>query len=78
MVDWVGSDELPAQQQPRMMPLGSPPGAGGGAMTQPRVTVYPERASRQSVVDFWKSKGAPEHVAEGIAGLFRGFEFHYC
>ena len=77
MVDWVGSDELPPQQ-PRMMPPGSPPGAGGGAITQPRVTVYPERASRQSVVDFWKSKGAPEHVAEGIAGLFRGFEFHYC
>jgi hypothetical protein len=55
--------------KPKMMPPGAGPGEGGGPMTQPRITVYPEPLPkpRQQVVDFWKSKGAPEHVAEGIA-----------
>lgn len=50
------------------MPPGSPPGAGGGPLVTPRVTVYPETAPRKEAIDFWKSQGGvPQHVAEGIA-----------
>lgn len=56
--------ETPLDRQ-RFLPPSAPPGAGGGSLTQPRVTIYPE--PRRSVVDFWQSKGVPEHVAEGIA-----------